>query len=281
MKNFLALFLILFSSFASSEAVRLDNLNAYYQAQPVISDSLFIILHGTRGHQNLEIITSLRDSLYDNGIDSLSINLSYGIKNRENDFLPCDIEHRHTVENSLNEIERWYEYIKEKDYQNIYLIGHSRGGLDIINFYRYLNVKEQASINSIFLLAPISDNNIENAINYKKKDNIDIALINNNDKLIIDFLGCEDANVTGESFRSYYHNIGTTNILDSLATATTKVYIITASDDTVAPLSHNRIKEFIKSKNNLELYMIDGADHFFRDFYFDDLIEFILDKLDQ
>ena len=32
--------------------------------------------------------------------------------------------------------------------------------------------------------------------------------------------------------------------------------------------------------NNIELYMIDGADHFFRDFYFDDLMELILDKID-
>ena len=129
MKILLAIFIILFSPYVSSETVRLDNLHAYYQTQTDISDSIFIILHGTRGHQNLEIISSLRDSLHDNGIDSLSINLSYGIKNRENDFLPCDINHSHTVENSLNEITRWYEYIKELGYKKIYLIGHSRGCL--------------------------------------------------------------------------------------------------------------------------------------------------------
>ena len=42
-------------------------LNGFYSAQSEKSKSIAIILHGTRGHQNLELITSLRDSLLDNG----------------------------------------------------------------------------------------------------------------------------------------------------------------------------------------------------------------------
>jgi len=279
MKKFLVIFIIIFSPYVSSEAIQLANLNAYHQNHSDSSDTIFIILHGTRGHQNLELISSLRDSLNDNGIDSLSINLSYGIKNRQNDFLPCDIEHRHTVNNSINEIKRWYEYIKQKNYKNIYLIGHSRGGLDIMSFYRDLDVNDQDLINSIFLIAPISDNISDHIVNYKQKDNIDINLIKNNDLLEIDFLGCENATVTGKSFKSYYHYVDTTNLIDSLKSSLAQVYIITASDDSIAPLTHNRVKESIEGKNNLELYLIDGADHFFRDFYFDDLLEIVLQKI--
>ena len=91
MKNFLTIFLVLFSIHGSSEPVEIKynsiTLNGFYSSQSEKSKSIAIILHGTRGHQNLELITSLRDSLLDNGVDSLTINLSYGINNRVNDFL--------------------------------------------------------------------------------------------------------------------------------------------------------------------------------------------------
>ena len=104
MKNILAFFLILVSTHSFSETLKLNNLNAFYLSQDIKSESIFIILHGTRGHKNLELISMLRESLYDNAFDSLSINLSYGINNREDDFLPCDIEHKHLVSDTLNEI---------------------------------------------------------------------------------------------------------------------------------------------------------------------------------
>ena len=280
MKNFLAFFLVIISTYVSSETLNLNGLGSYYLTQNTKSDSIFLILHGTRGHQNLEIISSLRDSLYDNGIDSLSINLSYGIKNRGNDFLPCDIEHKHTMSNSLDEIDAWYKYISKIGYKHIYLVGHSRGGLDIINFYNNLNDNNQSSINSIFLIAPTPDNISDYISRYKTEYNINIETIKNDDNLKINFLGCENARVKGKSFKSYYFNYNIISVPVALSNISSKVFVITASEDSIVPLTHNKISRVIMDNNNIELYMIDGADHFFRDFYFDDLMELILDKID-
>ena len=108
MKNIIAIFLLLVTPQVFSETIKLNNLNAHYLSQDTKSESIFIILHGTRGHKNLELITMLRESLNNNGFDSISINLSYGIKNRKDDFLRCDIEHKHLVSDSLNENVKLY-----------------------------------------------------------------------------------------------------------------------------------------------------------------------------
>jgi pimeloyl-ACP methyl ester carboxylesterase len=302
MKNFLTIFLALFSIHGSAEPVEIKynsiTLNGFYSSQSEKSKSIAIILHGTRGHQNLELITSLKDSLLDNGVDSLTINLSYGINNRVNDFLPCDIEHKHKQSNSQYEIKLWHEYIKKIGYEKIYLIGHSRGGLDIINFYESLDSKYQEPIDSIFLLAPISETWESSLNRYKENYDIDINnfVYQRDKKLKINFLGCEDATVYSDSFLDYYLIGGDGHFFNSEATRFSdrglnlhlintlgKVYVITASEDTIVPDTYRIVKDIISKpiqskEKNIELYQIDGADHFFRDFYFDDLMEIITER---
>jgi pimeloyl-ACP methyl ester carboxylesterase len=297
MKNFLTIFLVLFSTYSLSDPLKLEHgsilLNGIYSSIPYKSKSIALILHGTRGHQNLELITSLRDSLLANGVDSLTINLSYGIDNRANDFLSCDIEHRHKQSNSQHEIKLWYEHIKKIGYEKIYLIGHSRGGLDIINFYESLDSKNQDSINSVFLLAPISETWKSLSDRYKESYNINTwdLVKKKTKKLKISFLGCEDATVYRDTFLDYYFIRGDTYFFDSevaefasrglnlhLTNTTGKVHVITASEDTITPNTYKIVNDIAARRKNIELYHVDGADHFFRDFYFDDLMEIIMEN---
>ncbi|MDA7841368.1 alpha/beta hydrolase [Gammaproteobacteria bacterium] len=300
MKNFFTIFLVLFSIHGSTEPVEIKynsiTLNGFYSSQSEKSKSIAIILHGTRGHQNLELISSLRDSLLDNGVDSLTINLSYGINNRVNDFLSCDIEHKHKQSDSQYEIKLWYEYIKKMGYKKIYLIGHSRGGLDIINFYENLDSQHQESVDSIFLLAPISETWESSISRYKENYDIDIndLVKQKPKKLKINFLGCEDATVYSDSFLDYYLIGGDGHFFSSEATrfsdkglnlhlfsTSGKVYVITASEDTIAPNTYGIVRDVItkNKEKNIELYQVDGANHFFRDFYFDDLTEIIMERI--
>ena len=300
MKNFFTIFLVLFSIHGSTEPVEIKynsiTLNGFYSSQSEKSKSIAIILHGTRGHQNLELISSLRDSLLDNGLDSLTINLSYGINDRVNDFLSCDIEHKHKQSDSQYEIKLWYEYIKKIGYKKIYLIGHSRGGLDIINFYENLDSQHQESVDSIFLLAPISETWESSISRYKENYDIDIndLVKQKPKKLKINFLGCEDATVYSDSFLDYYLIGGDGHFFSSEATrfsdkglnlhlfsTSGKVYVITASEDTIVPNTYGIVRDVItkNKEKNIELYQVDGANHFFRDFYFDDLTEIIMERI--
>ena len=298
MKNFLTIALVLFSTYSLSGPVEIKHnsvlLNGFYSSSSEKSKSIALILHGTRGHQNLELVTSLRDSLLDNRVDSLTINLSYGINNRANDFLPCDIEHKHKQSNSRSEIKLWYEYVRKIGYEKIYLIGHSRGGWDIINFYENLDLKNQDAINSIILIAPISETWESSIKKYKKQYDINIANLDRQriEKLKINFLGCENATVYSDSFLDYYLISGDHDSLDKidgqfsakglnlhLLNTLGEVYIITASDDSIVPDTYKIVKNIEGKRKNIELHQLDGADHFFRDFYFDDLMDLIIERI--
>mgnify|MGYP000211023064 CR=1 FL=1 len=286
MNKLLALFLIVFSSYSFAEQVVLNDLNGIYTTGDSQSEAIAIILHGTRGHQNLEIISSLRESLFENGIDSLTFNLSYGIKNRVNDFLPCDIEHNHSHGGSIYEIRLWYDYALKKGYKNIYLIGHSRGGLDIMYFYKTLEEAKQMPIKSLFLLAPIFNNWDQEINKIEKKYNIHInSLLSQPDKkLEIDFLGCENITVNSKIFLSYYVPSGApeyshVNLRQNLYETSAQVFIITASEDNIAVDTHKLAIPISSAKKNIQLNMIDGSDHFFRDLYFDDLMDVILEAI--
>ncbi len=292
MKKLLAIFLILFSSHAISDQIQLKHrsiiINGLHTSNDARSKSIALVVHGTRGHQNLEIISSLRDSLIENNIDSMTVNLSYGISDRVNDFLPCDINHNYLQTDSIEEIREWYKQIQYMGYENIYLIGHSRGGLNIIQFFNELDQSSKSLISSIFLLAPVSDDFSDTRKDYEEKYNIDIAELKD-ENLEINFLGCEKAKVTKKTFMDYYnihtkHNLfgKSASLISNLKNTDTDVYIITASEDTFVANTHNKISSMKKRMyggDNIELIAIDGADHFFRDFYFDDLIEIIMDKI--
>jgi pimeloyl-ACP methyl ester carboxylesterase len=226
------------------------------------------------------LISSLRESLINIGIDSLSINLSYGIKDRNNDFLPCDIHHQHTVKDSLEEIKLWYDFVNQKGYTKVYLIGHSRGAVDILNFY--LNVSDNlANLESIFLLAPIIDSDYDNKINYQKNYNVNIESIDIKDNIKINFMGCENALVSGKTLKSYYYNSETKSLSDALKSSTARTTIITGSEDQITPDTYDVVQDLLSKNKNIKLFKIDGADHFFRDFYFDDLIEIISTEVEK
>ena len=280
MKITLLTVLILFSSYALSDTVQQNKLNAFYLTQDNKTESIALLLHGTRGHQNLELISSLRESLLDIGIDSLSINLSYGVEDRNNDFLPCDIHHQHTVKDSLDEIKLWYNFISNKGYTKLYLIGHSRGALDILNFY--LNERDDLmNPDIIFLLAPIIDSDYDHKINYQANHNIDIESINIKDNLSINFLGCEKASVSGETFKSYYYNSETKSLIEALKSSSVQTRVITGSEDTITPNTHQAVQDLVSVNKNIRLFQIEDSDHFFRDFYFDDLMEIISTEVEK
>ena len=65
------------------------------------------------------------------------------------------------------------------------------------------------------------------------------------------------------------------SLLGLLKRFTVKMLIVTASDDTITPLTHNRV-DSLKQKN-ITLIQIDGSDHFFRDLYFDDMFDELLE----
>ena len=54
-----------------------------------------------------------------------------------------------------------------------------------------------------------------------------------------------------------------------------KTYIFTGSSDELVPLTRNKVEQV--KHNNVASFLIEDADHFFRDLYMDDVMEVVLD----
>ena len=250
------------------------------------TDSVYMIVHGTRGFKTMEIIKSLEQKILIEGHDVLSINLSYGINNRSDSFLSCDIEHTHNEHESVREIINWYEYLLSKNYKTISLVGHSRGGFNIIQAAELINNKDL----ELHLLAPIVDTYNGTRDYYTTEHNLpyDQVIKNDEEYMIserypsINFLFCENAKVSSNTFRSYLdfsENKSkypfTFNILKLLKESNNNVYIYSGSADEILLDSYKVFGSI--DKINVTHYIIDDADHFFRDIYLDDIVDFMFD----
>ncbi len=287
MKILLIIFLIFTTKTALSETttIHIDsvylnekieiNANHYTSSSP--NNTVAISIHGTRGFKTMEIISVLSDYLLDLNIDTIAPNISYGINDRKNEFLPCDIKHHHNRHANIEEIAKWFSYAIKKDYQNIILIGHSRGGQDVVHAYTQLlkiYPKESKRISSIILLAPLTDNVDEINDFLNKNSNITIRQLLNKDAdalVKVNFLNCVDTSVRVSSLLSYYNLAQHEHMVQILKDIELDTYIFTASEDTFVPKTYSKISNIDNIK--IKLIQIEGSDHFFRDLFLDEVIE--------
>tara|TARA_B100000945_G_C20305682_1_gene560234 strand:+ start:52 stop:936 length:885 start_codon:yes stop_codon:yes gene_type:complete len=294
MKILLILFIIFFTKIAFPETatIHLDitysgknlKINADYHTHTRTHNTVAIAIHGTRGFKTMEVISVLSDNLLDLKIDTIAPNISYGINNRQNEFLSCDIEHLHNRYSNIDEIVRWFLFALEKDYQEIILIGHSRGGQDVMHAYRKIledYPNESKKISSIVLLAPLTDNMNDISNHIKKSSNMTISEVLNKDKnavIQIDFMNCANVNVKVSSFLSYYNLSSHEEMTHILKNVAINTYIFSASEDEFAPKTHSKISGI--NNTYVKLMKIDGSDHFFRDLYLDEVIENLTDLIE-
>jgi len=92
----------------------------------------------------------------------------------------------------------------------------------------------------------------------------------------VDFLYCKDATVTAETFVSYYNpepRLDTPFLLNKLSKP---VIVFTGTQDTAVPdVAEKIIKRGLNGK--VKLVEIDGADHYFRDIFAQDVADAIVE----
>lgn len=97
-------------------------------------------------------MSSLANTLVDHGYTILSPTLSLGIHHRIKS-LGCEAAHMHTKDDDIAEINFWTNWLTRKGYRRIVLIGHSAGGLQIL---QYLTQKPNPAIKQAILVSPIT-----------------------------------------------------------------------------------------------------------------------------
>ena len=258
-------------------------LNANLKAiddQP-LSGRVALITHGTLAHNGMEIISTLQTLLADEDIPSLAINLNLGINNRHGMY-DCNVPHNHKHTDAVTEISLWQNWLQQQGAREIILVGHSRGG----NQTAWYADENPGSALAQVLVAPATWNHKYASNNYRKRYQTELKPILDRAKQAdadswlenTGFIYCADTSVTAASFVNYYEpdqRFDTPSLLQK--TKLPSLVIIGSEDKTVSNLPQAMANV---SNDKVKSLTIEGADHYFRDLYADEVVEGIIEFLD-
>ena len=245
-----------------------------------------LITHGTLAHNGMEIVATLQALFEERGISSLAINLSLGLDDRHGMYA-CKTPHRHKHTDALNEIGAWLGWLESQGVQQVVLLGHSRGGNQTAWF-----AAERAAplVSGLVLIAPATWDAERQAAQYSKRFGKPLAPIREQAQQMIaqgqgnqlmegvDFIYCQDTSATAAAFANYYAlepRLDTPQLLPKLKQP---VLVFAGSEDDVVRGLEQAVAP-LADGDGIRFEVIDGADHFFRDLYAEDLadisVEFI------
>ncbi len=236
-----------------------------------------LIVHGFLQNNNYLTLTNIKDAVLDNGYSLLAPVISLSVNNRRSS-LPCQSTHRHTMEDSLNEIESWMQWLKEKKHNRVILIGHSFGSVQAV---AYVEKKHKAnSLPRVTKIIGVSLIDSEYVPDRERREQLRITarqrLQNNNTETNTYRLSyCHIYRASAKGFLSYA-DWTSDRILAALQVLTKdyEVVSILGSKDKRVPINWPD-----KQKNaGAEVKLIEGANHFFGGSQQIDLIEY-LDEL--
>lgn len=260
----------------------LEQAGATWPAGPVV-----LMTHGTLGHRGMEIMSGLQGMLAERGISSLAINLSLGLDNRAAAMYDCTVPHTHRHTDAVGEIGAWVDWLKAQGTKEVALLGHSRGGNQTA---RFAAATEDPVITAVFLLGPQTWDADADTQGYRKKYNTDLfPLLTKAEQMVasgkgagmmdkVDFLYCEDTSATAESFLSYHApdpNMDTPALLPQIRVPVT---VFAGTEDTVVKGLIEKVRPLADGER-ITLVEVDGADHFFRDLYGEDIADTIAESL--
>jgi pimeloyl-ACP methyl ester carboxylesterase len=245
-----------------------------------IQEGVVLLLHGTFAHNDMEIIQALEGLLNEKGYNTLAINLGLGVDNRHGQ-LDCGNTHRHRHTDALHELDLWVSWLKSQDVKRIVLMGHSRGGNQVV---WYAMAHPDPVIQKVVAIAPMTWDRKAEAAEYQKRygQSLDEVMARarelqergNGEAIMrpVGFVYCQDAAVSADAFIDYYQDVPEKNTPSIVDKVGVPVMVFAGSEDDVVKSLVPQMKSKLKP-GKVELVIIDGADHFFRDLYAEDLVD--------
>lgn len=252
-----------------------------------LKDGVVLLTHGTLAHKDMELIETLQTALAERGVASLAPTLSHGIDRRWGMY-DCAVPHRYRYSDALDEIGVWVDWLEGQGAGSIALMGHSRGGNQTA---WYAAERAGPQVTNVVLLAPAMGNAPEAAAeNYRQRYGSALApLLEEAGKLVAagegeqltlmpGFIYCEKAEVTAASFLSNYAPEPGRDTGGLISRIKSPVLVITGSLDKVVPDVADRV-EPVTDGARIRLEVIEDADHFFLDFYAEDVADLVVEFL--
>jgi pimeloyl-ACP methyl ester carboxylesterase len=257
------------------------------QGKTLKTDGAVLIVHGSLGHNRMEIISAAQELLRERGINSLAITLSLGLDQRRGMF-DCSLEQDHRHDDAIDEIETWVNWLKEKGASTITLAGHDRGASQAAAYAGH--AKADRAVRRLVLFAPLlqtfDDIDRDYFQRYKKvlRDELSRAeqLVSQDEASTlmdgVGFLECPNAKVTAGAFADYYSNnqkFFTPSLLPSVKIST---LVVGGGGDPLERELSMAMRD-LGGQKNIVFEEVQSADHFFRDASADELADRIKDFL--
>lgn len=244
-----------------------------------LQKGVVLIVHGVMGHNGMEVIKTAQQSLLENGQSSLAINISLGINNRRG-FYDCNVPHRHSHEDAVNEIAVWVNWLRQRDVKKITLMAHSQGANQVMVYAAEKNTPE---VTRLIFLAPFTIDDSKELLGARYGNDIDQVLsqamaavkAGKGDHIMenTDFQICPQSRVSAKSYISYYGEEGRfRNFPAYLPRIKVPTLITTGTHDERQPDIARHVRPYVDGRL-IQLQVIQGADHFFRDFNIEEAME--------
>lgn len=245
-------------------------------AGATIRNGIVVLVHGTLMHGRMEIMAALQNQLAARGVASLAITLSLGIDDRRGPY-DCAVPHRHTLDATAAEIGAWTRWAQAQGATRVDLAGHSRGGAQAA-----YAVAGQATgdVRRLILIAPTTFDPDVIAAGYEKAHGTPLApqLAEATRRMTapdapwdpMGFLYCRDAQVAPLTFVDTYTSAERHDTPTLLGGMTLPTLVVIAGNDEIVPDLARRVAPV---PGKVRVQAIDGADHFFRDLYGEDLAD--------
>jgi pimeloyl-ACP methyl ester carboxylesterase len=259
----------------------LERVEGNWPKGPVI-----LMTHGTLAHGGMEIMSGLQGMFKDRGLSSLAINLSLGLDDRRGMY-DCAVPHTHRHTDALDEIGAWLAWLKGQGAEKVALLGHSRGGNQTA---RFAASHDDPAVTAVILVAPQTWSAQDEVKNYRKSYDKDLeaelakaqarVAAGRGGEIMehVDFVYCKDTKVSAETFVSYYapdEDLDTPHVIPRIKAP---VVVFAGTDDQAVKGLVDKTTPLVED-DKVSLVVVDGADHFFRDLYSEDVADAVAEML--
>ncbi len=252
-----------------------------------MADPVVLLLHGTLAHGRMEIIAAQQALLAERGISSLAPTLSLGLDKRKGMY-DCAVPHNHKHTDAMVEMDLWLDWMEAEGAKDITVVGHSRGGNQVAWWGAE---RDRASVSRVILVAPGTWSAEGTARGFKKNHKADLKTMliaaramvaaGRGDDMMkgVGLLYCPGADVTAATFVNYYQSEPRRHTPHLIPDIKKPALLVVGSEDTISP-NIAAAAEPLADGKKLTFVLVEGAGHFFRDLYGEDLADAIAEFIE-